>query len=507
MEAHEQFKQAEKALAKRSFFRPAPDYLVAAPLFEKAGECFRLGGDFEASKDAFRQCANAHQHNQSYFRAAQAWENIAKTALQQSQAQRSENKPIQTVQERTIEARQAYEKASSLYVEMGELGKAADALLKGAQTCESHGCSSLNLDDLLPLYWQACDLLEAQDKPHFAVDTFRKTLSFLVKHGKYMEGIKLLDRMVILYQAMDQSHNVHKAHLSQVILHLAVGDVPAADALYSRCLQDDSFLSSDDCALAEDLVRAFKMGNEDLLQATVRKPGFMALDNETGRLCRKLSVYGSENAASAQPKRTQKPVSSRAGNMHQQQQSTQHNPVASPARASRAQRNPFAPSSKVPAQASSLHSEYESSETPTALTTDAHDSDYEAALAKALGEVDVSKKKKKLSAPASASKTKQHASPTPTATSSRLSPNLASSPPPAAQRASNRVDYECDGLEFAMSDSDLLEFSMSDSAHTGTNDYCDSFESATAPAPKAKAPVSKRVTKAAAPVYDEFDLT
>uniref|UniRef100_A0AAV1TLT5 Uncharacterized protein n=1 Tax=Peronospora matthiolae TaxID=2874970 RepID=A0AAV1TLT5_9STRA len=42
---------------------------------------------------------------------------------------------------RTGEARLACEKAGGFYVVMGEFGKAADALVKGAQVCESQGSS------------------------------------------------------------------------------------------------------------------------------------------------------------------------------------------------------------------------------------------------------------------------------------------------------------------------------------------------------------------------------
>jgi tetratricopeptide (TPR) repeat protein len=493
-EAAAQLKQADKALAKRSFFRGAPDYLTAAPLLDKAGELFRLGGDFEAAKQAFARCADAQQHNQSAFRAAQAWENVAKTALQQLKAERS---GAHSAQQRTAEARKAYETASSLYVDMGELGKAADALVKGAQACEAHGSA---VDDVLPLYFRACELLEAQDKPHFAVETFRKTMSFLAKHGKYSDAVKLLDRLTALYEAMDQPHNVHKTHLSQIVLLLATGDVPAADALYSCCLQDDAFLTSDDCALAEDLVRAFKMGNEDLLQATVRKPGFMALDNQIGRICRKLSVYGAGEAAPPPPQH--RPAPSSAG-ATQQQPPKQRNPFAPSARAAPAQRNPFAPSSRAPAahtHTPSMESEYDAalSEAPTASSTDLRDSDYDAALAAALGEVSVSSEEKK--PPAPVPHAQQEAAPRPQQEppASNLSPTLEPSPPPAAARASVRIDYGMDDLEFAMPDS--LEFSMSPNEAAGDSGYSDSFEAAAAPAPK---PTSKP----AAPVYDEFDLT
>uniref|UniRef100_A0AAV1TP06 Gamma-soluble NSF attachment protein n=1 Tax=Peronospora matthiolae TaxID=2874970 RepID=A0AAV1TP06_9STRA len=78
---------------------------------------------------------------------------------------------------RTGEARLACEKAGGFYVVMGEFGKAADALVKGAQVCESQGSS---VDDVLPLYTHACELLEARDKPHFAVETLCKMQGFLV---------------------------------------------------------------------------------------------------------------------------------------------------------------------------------------------------------------------------------------------------------------------------------------------------------------------------------------
>ena len=60
---------------------------------------------------------------------------------------------------------------------------------------------------------------------------------------------------------MDQRHNVHKCRASRVVLLLASGNVPAADVLYTKCLQDDAFLSSNDGVLAEDLVWDSKMGN------------------------------------------------------------------------------------------------------------------------------------------------------------------------------------------------------------------------------------------------------
>ena len=159
VEAAAQLKQAEQALTRRSFFRGSPDYLSAAPLLDKAGELFRLGNDWEASKDAFRRCADAQQHNRLPFRAAQAWENVAKTVLQQVQAEES-SRTMSSQKSRVVEAHQAFEKASGIYVDMNEFG------------------------DVLPIDTHACDLLEATVKPSIVVETSRKLQSFLVKYEK-----------------------------------------------------------------------------------------------------------------------------------------------------------------------------------------------------------------------------------------------------------------------------------------------------------------------------------
>uniref|UniRef100_A0AAV1TLL1 Gamma-soluble NSF attachment protein n=1 Tax=Peronospora matthiolae TaxID=2874970 RepID=A0AAV1TLL1_9STRA len=87
---------------------------------------------------------------------------------------------------RTGEARLACEKFGGVYVVMGEFGKAADALVKGAQVCESQGSS---VDDVLPLYTHACELLEAQEKSLFAVKTFSNLQSLLVKYEQHLVAI------------------------------------------------------------------------------------------------------------------------------------------------------------------------------------------------------------------------------------------------------------------------------------------------------------------------------
>lgn len=320
-EAKEALKQGNKCLEK-TMFRWHPDYLSAAPLFEKAAEAFRSAGDLEMAKKVFAQAAVVQNKNKSAFRAAQNCENAAKIVVQQIKDTRATGAAKDKLLE---EMKKSYEAACSYYSDMGELGKAADALLKGATSCEENGMA-----DVRELYMRACSLMEAQGKPHFAVDVFRKTLSYLVKAGLYQESVALLQRQVAIFLEIDQRANIHKCYLSEIILLLVIGDVAAADKTYMDQLQSDDYLKSDECALAEDLVRAFKLGNEELLQQTIRKQGFSFLDNQIGRLVRTLSLFG--NAASASPASASRTSSrSASGNQTQQQRagsSSKPNPFA-----------------------------------------------------------------------------------------------------------------------------------------------------------------------------------
>jgi tetratricopeptide (TPR) repeat protein len=285
-EAAENLHRAEKCL-KKTMFQWNPDYLTAAPYIEKAAECFRAAGDLEQAKKIFIKAAEIQNKNKSSFRAAQHTETAAKI-LQQIIKENRYDGPNKSSQ--LVEMKKLYEKSSSFYGDMGELGKSAESLMKGASALEESGESGSNIKDM---YLRACSLLESQGKPHFAVETFRKTLAYLVKKELYADAVKLLERKVAIFKSIDQDANVHKCYLSEIVLLLTLGDVAAADKAYMQHLQDDEYLKSDECALGEDLLRGFRSGNEELVQTTIKKQGFSFLDNQIGRLARKLSIYGS----------------------------------------------------------------------------------------------------------------------------------------------------------------------------------------------------------------------
>lgn len=295
-EAEENMKHAAKYLTK-TLFRRSFDYLSAAPYLEKAADAYRATSDWDLAKKTFYQAADAQQHNKSSFRAAQNCENVAKVVTQQLRENRSGGADKLAL---VREAKRAYEAASDHYGDMGELGKAADALVKAATMCEENGM----VDEPKDLYLRACSLMETQDKPHFAVDVFRKTLNFMVKNQLLRDARALVTRQIAIFKQIDQQVNVFKCYVSEIVLLLAMNDIAAADKAYMQQLQEDAFLNSDECALAEDLVRAYKTGNEELLQTTIKKQGFSFLDNQIGRLARKLTLYGGGGAPAPAPVRS-----------------------------------------------------------------------------------------------------------------------------------------------------------------------------------------------------------
>ncbi|OQR93042.1 gamma-soluble NSF attachment protein [Achlya hypogyna] len=287
MSSSKKLREGEEALAKAekllttSMFRWSPDYMAASPYLEKAAEAFRAGQALDRAAKTFVRLAEVQHKNGAVFRAAMHMETAAKIHLQYAPKQ-------------PAPAMQYYQLGSAYYSEMGELGKAAEMLLKGATALEAVG-----MMDVKHLYLEACDLMETQDKPHFAVDTFRKTAAFLIKRKDYADAVGNYERQIALFRSMGQKENMYKCFASIVVLKCAMQDVIAADQAYMAHLQDDGFLSSDECALSEDLIGALKRSDDALLQVVLKKPTWQYLDTSIGRLVRTISLYGSAKPAAS----------------------------------------------------------------------------------------------------------------------------------------------------------------------------------------------------------------
>lgn len=301
-EAEDYLKNAQKCVSK-SMFKWQPDYLNAAPNYQKAGESFRAGGDLHRARMAYEKAAEANHHHGGSFKAAQQLEIAAGLAIEEAKR----DGPSASSSEGAAKlAKGYYEQAAGMYCERGELSKASDTLRKGASVMEK----VKNVEVAMELYLEACNLMETLEKPHYALECFRLTLRFLVQNKQFTALIPFIDRMIAQFRALNREIEIHRLYLTTVIVHLVCGDIVAADRAFTQHLQEDAYLHSDECKLAEDLLMAFKNGNEEALGVAIKNQGFHYLENAVVRLVKKMTLYGGQEVQEPRekPKRLNRPT-------------------------------------------------------------------------------------------------------------------------------------------------------------------------------------------------------
>jgi len=116
---------------------------------------------------------------------------------------------------------------------------------------------------------EACDIYEGEEKEHFSLEAFKVSLKswslrthcrdeirclenetlkclvffrkkgalgLLVRAERWDEAIKILERQCVVFDKIKQGHNVCKACLSILIIHLHRDDYIAADRAYNELL-------------------------------------------------------------------------------------------------------------------------------------------------------------------------------------------------------------------------------------------------------------------------------
>jgi len=109
---------------------------------------------------------------------------------------------------------------------------------------------------------------------------------------------------------MDATQSLFRAYLGTSVLMLAMGDVVAAEKTYmEKHLQLTSYLSSDECKVAEDLIMAVKNFDGEKLEATKKDRLVNHLDPRLKRLVMELQVSGSvKGAVVRNAKKAEKPA-------------------------------------------------------------------------------------------------------------------------------------------------------------------------------------------------------
>jgi hypothetical protein len=119
----------------------------------------------------------------------------------------------------------------------------------------------LNEGEASELYMQACELFDdAKDKDHYATQTFRSALSFLLSRQRFVRGsvvlralpalrltaaggacrwkeaMKHMDAMVRMFNRLKQMHNIHQMIVTKVIITLYGGDPVEARRIFNSAV-------------------------------------------------------------------------------------------------------------------------------------------------------------------------------------------------------------------------------------------------------------------------------
>jgi len=268
-EADAQLKEADK-LASKTLTRWKPDWEGAAILYEKAANNYKNAKALDKAKEAFKKASNAQYQIDLPFSAAKHMESAAGMAKDLKQNE---------------EGAELYVKACNFYRENGSGFAAAENLAKAAKLIEN-----TDVEKAMDYLKQACELYEIEDKQHFSGDTFKTAVSLFLRHQKFGDTVELLKNQCRVFEKLNQQHDIHKAYLSIIIIHLHCDDYVAANNFYTQFLDTPGFSQSQEGMIAADLLDAFEKRNVDALNACTKKQIFNFLDNQVTKIARGLKI-------------------------------------------------------------------------------------------------------------------------------------------------------------------------------------------------------------------------
>jgi len=131
-------------------------------------------------------------------------------------------------------------------------------------------------------------------KSAYAHENVQQIMRVYVKSGDYRSGLYAAGAVTALLEESGfATVSLFKAYLTETILQLAMGDVVAADKTFMDVhLQNTSYLSSRECELAEELIRAIKSFDQDSLENLKKSRVLANVDPVIRELVQSLKVSG-----------------------------------------------------------------------------------------------------------------------------------------------------------------------------------------------------------------------
>ncbi|KAG0344316.1 hypothetical protein BG005_001897 [Podila minutissima] len=268
-EAMDYMKEADKN-AETGWFKK-PDWDIAAQYYEKAAQSFKVAKSYDRAVQAFTKASDAMVSASSLFMAGRALENGANVLLQNmGQPER---------------AADMYKRASELFMRNMTPDRAAEMMEKSAKAMEP-----ISVDSAIDLYIGACNIYENEDRARYATDTFKRTVSLLVKHRRFDKAIEVLQRLGNVQQGTANKSAYFKTLLSIVIIQLAAGDEVDAGKRFQAFCSIDGFVQSEESAVAHGMLDAFEHRDQEYFNQTAARQHVGFLDNEIARLARSIVI-------------------------------------------------------------------------------------------------------------------------------------------------------------------------------------------------------------------------
>ena len=309
-EAEEYRKKAKKALQRTLF--DSPDPIAGAMFYHRAAEAYKLCGENRLERLHRIASGDCQMGHDAYATAASEYMRAAELSEMSDEA----------AERKRAECTKLYADAAKAWREENEMGRAGECMLRsGFSLLIGRGDDNdiiLGGQRLAKMNKDAMVVIEAAVENHvpdplnryrkfrqtgissfadpdaegenggpsepdeatlelcrhhmvktsFAHETVNQAIQKFVEYGEYRSALYAAGAVSALLESDGFSTiSLSRVYCVETVLTLALGDVVAADKYFLAVhLQNNNYLSSRECKLAEDLIRAIKMRNVDDLE-------------------------------------------------------------------------------------------------------------------------------------------------------------------------------------------------------------------------------------------------
>ncbi|KAI8616054.1 soluble NSF attachment protein [Chytriomyces sp. MP71] len=273
--------QAAKFMDKKSWLgKSTPDLDSARPLYEQAALQFKNAKATDYAVDAYLKSADIYKRQDALYLSAKQIETAALLL--------EKNKNF-------VEAAKLFKQASDQFVMYGSGEKGAEVLEKAAR-----GLETVNFDEALYYYTEACALYDVEDKPRSGIDTYGRFISFLVRSRRWPQAIEYSERLLGLNRKLDMRINFFKQALTTVILVLLSGDSVEAKKRLVSFEEYPGFYDSEEGRISGGLVECFENYDDVELANILKNQTIRYLDNEIAKAAQTLRIPGSGKTVAPQ---------------------------------------------------------------------------------------------------------------------------------------------------------------------------------------------------------------